>query len=128
MKRTKERLKLVRPMLVPLVLYIGLLTASYTQLDPDQTLINKVILSMLPMIPALFLAFGFVKAVSKLDELERKIILEAAAFSLMVTILGMIALMLLNKAGISTPNPGYIGLAMALLLLIGKIAGNWRHK
>ena len=128
MKRTKERLKLIRPLLVPLIFYIGLLAVSYTRLDPAQTLANKVFLTILPMIPAIFLAFGFVKAVSKLDELERKIILEASAFSLIITILGMIALMLLSQAGVTAPNPGFIGLAMAILLLIGKIAGNWRHK
>jgi len=128
MKRTKERLQLMRPLLVPLVLYIGLLAVSSTQLDPAQTMTIRVILALLPMIPAIFLAFGFVKAVSKLDELERKIILEAAAFTLMVTFLGLIALGLLGMAGIPAPDPIYIGVGMALLLVIGKLYGNWRHK
>ena len=128
MKRTRERLKLIRPLLVPLVFYIGFLAVSYTQLSPEQTLTNKVFLTILPMIPAVYMGFGLVKAVSKLDELEQKIILEACGFSLVITFLGLIALMLLNQAGVAYPDPGYIELGMAILLVIGKIYGNWRHK
>ena len=128
MKRTRERLKLIRPLLVPLVFYIGFLAVSYTQLSPEQTLTKKVFLTILPMIPAVYMGFGLVRAVSKLDELEQKIILEACGFSLVITFLGLIALMLLNQAGVAYPDPGYIGLAMAILLVIGKIFGNWRHK
>jgi len=128
MKRTRERLKLIRPLLVPLVLYMGFLALSYTQLSPEQTLTKKVFLTLLPMIPAVYMGFGLVKAVSKLDELEQKIILEACGFSLVITFLGLIALMLLNQAGVAYPDPGYIGLAMGILLVIGKIYGNWRHK
>jgi hypothetical protein len=89
---------------------------------------GKIVLVMLPMLPAIFLAVGFVKAVSKLDELERKIILEAAAFTLVITFLGMIALMLLKQAGVPAPDPGFLGLGMAILLVAGKLVGNWRHK
>lgn len=128
MKRVKERFQLIRPLMVPLVLYIGLLAVSSTRLKPDQALGTKIVLIMLPMLPAIFLAFGFVKAVSKLDELERKIILEAAAFTLVITLLAMIALMLLKQAGVSTPDPGYIGMGMAIILVIGKLVGNWRHR
>ena len=128
MKRTRERLKLIRPLLVPLILYIGFLALSYTQLSPEQTLTKKVFLTILPMVPAVYMGFGLVRAVSKLDELEQKIILEACGFSLVITFLGLIALMLLNQAGVAYPDPGYIGLAMAFLLVIGKIYGNWRHK
>lgn len=128
MKRTRERLKLIRPLLVPLILYIGFLALSYTQLSPEQTLTKKVFLTILPMVPAVYMGFGLVRAVSKLDELEQKIILEACGFSLVITFLGLIALMLLNQAGVAYPDPGYIGLAMAILLVIGKIYGNWRHK
>ena len=128
MKRTKERLNLIRPLLVPLIFYIGLLTFSFSYLSPEQTLTNKILLTLLPMIPAFFLAFGLVRAVGKLDELERKIILEAAAFSLVISVLGMIALMLLTQAGVETPSPAYLGLGMMLLFLVGKLVGNWRHK
>ena len=128
MKRIKERLLLVRPLLVPLMLYIRLLAVSYTQLSPEQSLLKKVVLTSLPMLPAVYLAVGLVRAVSKLDELEKKIILEACAMTLVVTFLGLIALMLLQRVGIANPDPMYIGLGMAVLLVIGKIAGNWRHK
>ena len=128
MKRIRERLNLVRPLLIPLIFYIGLLAVSYTQADQTSNPKIAILIALLPMIPALFLAVGLVKAINQLDELERKIILEASAVSFMITFLGMLALGLLNQVGISTPDPIYLSLLMAVLLVISKLIGNWKHK
>jgi hypothetical protein len=82
---------------------------------------------LLPMIPAAFLAIGTVKAIRKLDELEQKILLEAAAISFLLTFFVMIGLGFLSRVGVSTPNPIYISLFMMVVLLIGKLYGNRRH-
>jgi len=128
MKRTKERLALVKPLFVPLILYIGLLAVSYTQADSVDSPGMAITIARLPILPAIFLAIGLVRAINQLDELERQIILEAAAFSFMITFLAMLTLGLLNQAGIATPNPIYISLLMAILIIIGKLVGNWKHK
>jgi hypothetical protein len=128
MKRIRERLQLVRSLLIPLIFYIGLLAVSYTQAAETTNSTIAIMIALLPIIPAIFLAVGLVKAINQLDELERKIILEAAAVSFMITFLGMLALGLLNQVGISTPNPIYISLLMAVLLIASKFIGNWKHK
>jgi hypothetical protein len=88
----------------------------------------SIVLSLLPMIPAVWLAIGLVKAINQLDELERKIILEAAAVSFLVAFLGLIAISQLSRIGINSPDPMIISLAMAVLLILAKLAGNWKHK
>ena len=128
MKRIKERLTLVRPLLVPLIFYIGLLAVSYTQAGSASTPSLAVVIALLPIIPAIFLAFGLIRAINQLDELEKKIILEAAAASFMLTFLAMLALGLLDQVGIASPNPIYISLMMALLLVIFKLIGNSKQK
>lgn len=128
MKRLQERLQLIRPLFIPLILYIGLLSLSYTQAEKASSPVLAIAIALLPLAPAIFLAIGMVKAINQLDELERKIILEASALSFMIAFLGMIALGLLNQVGIATPNPIYLSLLMALLLFAGKLYGNWKHK
>lgn len=128
MKRVKERLHLIRPLLVPLIFYIGFLALSTNLVTPQLDQTTAIIMSLLPMIPAAFLAIGLVGAINKLDELEKKIILEAASASFLVTFLGLIALSQLNRVGIHPPDPIYISLLMAILVILAKLAGNWKHK
>ena len=121
MKRIKERLQLIRPLFIPLILYIGALAISTnSQFSDPLTLVNWLVMA-LPLLPAIFLATGLIKAINKLDELERKIILEAASFSFVVTFLTLMGLGLFTRANIQSPNPLYISLFMAILLLIGKL-------
>ncbi len=128
MKRIIERANLIRPLLIPLILYIGTLTLSMNWQFSSSNNWTTWLLIMSPLLPGFFLAGGIIKAINQLDELERRIILEAAAFSFLVTLLLMIAAGLLNRAGIQTPNPIYFALIMALTLLFGKLFLNRRYK
>lgn len=128
MKRIKERIALVRPLLIPLILYIGLLAISCTTAASVDSPLLAIVITLLPMVPATFLAIGLVRAINQLDELERKIILEAASVSFIISFLAIIALGLLEQIGITPPNPIYISLLMAALLIITKLVGNRKHK
>lgn len=128
MKRIKERLILIRPLFVPLILYIGTLAISAnSQFADPLTLVNWLVMA-LPIIPAVFLGLGLIKAINKLDELERKIIYEAASFSFVVTFLALMGFGFFTRADIQVTNPLYISLFMAVLLLIGKLLGNRRYE
>jgi hypothetical protein len=128
MKRIKERITYLRPLLLPLVLYLGFTATSFNWIDSAQARTAKILLALLPMVPAAWFTVGIIKAIGKLDELERKIILEAAAFSFVLTLFALIALMLLGHAGVPLPNPAYIAVGMSFLLLVAKLFGNWRHQ
>ncbi|MEJ2758128.1 MAG: hypothetical protein P8046_06545 [Anaerolineales bacterium] len=128
MKRIKQRFQLIRPLLVPLILYIGALAISAnSQFADPLTLVNWLVMAI-PIIPAIFLALGLIRAINKLDELERKIIFEAASFSFVVTFLILMGLGFFTRANIQSPNPLFISLFMAILLLIGKLLGNRRYR
>jgi hypothetical protein len=77
------------------------------------------------MVPGLFLALGILRGMAKLDELERRILLNAAAFSFIFTVILLVSLGLLSEIGIQAPNPMILAAIMALLMFIGKLWGNW---
>ena len=111
-----------------MILYLGFTAASFNWIDSAQARSAKVLLAFMPMVPAAWFTFGIIRAIGKLDELERQIILEAAAVSFVLSLFALLALMLLGHAGVPLPNPAYIAVGMSLLLLVAKLVGNWRHK
>ena len=127
MDKIKRRSKLIRPMLVPLILYIGALVISVTYLDSISS--NwKFAIALLPVVPALWIALGVIKAINQLDELEQKIMFEGAAFSLLTTTLGLMVFGFLKQVGVEQPSFPYIVLFMMFMWLIGKLRGNRKYR
>ena len=127
MDKIKRRSKLIRPMLVPLILYIGALVISVNYLDSISS--NwKFAIALLPVVPALWIALGVIKAINQLDELEQKIMFEGAAFSLLTTTLGLMVFGFLKQVGVEQPSFPYIVLFMMFMWLIGKLRGNRKYR
>lgn len=130
LERVKQHAALVRPLLrpllVPFLLYIGLLAVSrsYLQAHPE----NIAVFSLIPMILAIYLAISTIREISKLDEMEKRIFLEAASFSFVLTFLIMLYMGLLGMVEITQLDGTYIALMMAVLLVIGILWGNWRYR
>ena len=120
-ERIKARAKLVRPLLLPLVFYIGLLLFSVSWLGDNPASPWRFPVALLPMIPGVLIALGVVRAIMKLDELERKILLEGMAISFTCTLILVLSMGLLGMAGFAQLNGVYIGAVMALLWLGGKL-------
>ena len=127
-KRIKERVKFIRPLLVPLILYIGLLAFAVSWVPDHETSPWRYIVALLPMLPGVFLVLGVMRAIRKLDEMERRIILEAVGFSFAFTMFWLLTQGLLGLAGVVQPNSIYIAFVMCLTLVIGKLIGNWRYR
>ncbi len=127
-KRIKHRAKRIRPLLLPLVLYIGLLALAVMWAPDMGTSPWRYVVVLLPMIPGLFLAYGVVRATSKIDEMERRILLEAVAFSFIFTLILLLSFGLLGLVGIPQPSPVIISAIMCFLLVVGKLWGNWRYR
>ncbi len=120
-QRIKERAKFIRPMLIPLILHIGMLTFTINWIENNPDGQYNFWIAISPMLPAIFVGLGMVKALHKLDELERKTLLEGMVFSFMFTLLFVNTLGLLENNGFSGINGTYIGLVMVVLWLVGKI-------
>ncbi len=127
-QRIKQRAQLMRPLLVPLVLYIGLLALAVSQAPNMETSPWRYVVALLPMAPGIFLAFGIVRVTSRLDEMENRILLEAVAFSFFCTLILLLSFGLLELVGMSQPSPVNIALMMSVFLVIGKLWGNWRYR
>jgi hypothetical protein len=120
-ERAKERFPLIRPLLIPLVFYIGLLAWSLHWLQSHPASAWRYLVVLAPMLPGIFIAFGILRATRKLDELAQKIILEGMAVSFVFTLILTLSLGLLSMAGLPQPNTVFISLFMAVMWLAGKL-------
>ena len=127
LERIKERAKLVRPLLVPFVFYIGVLTFSFNWLEENQESSWRIVVALLPMLPGIFIARGIVKAIHQLDEMERRILQEGMVISFAATFILLVTMGLLGKAGIQQLNGSYIALFMALVWMLAKLWGHRRY-
>ena len=127
-QRIKQRAQRIRPLLIPLILYIGLLTVADFIAPNMEPSMWRYLVALLPMIPGLFLALGIVKVSSQLDEMENRILLEAVAFSFILTLILLLSFGFLGLVGVPQPRTIYIVFIMCMLLVIGKFWGNWRYR
>jgi hypothetical protein len=127
-QRIKKRAQRIRPLLLPLILYLGLLALAVSWAPNMEASPWRYVVALLPMIPGLFLAFGVVRVSSSLDEMENRILLEAAAFSFFFTLILLFSFGLLGLVGVSQPSPINIATVMCFLLVIGKLWGNRRYR
>ena len=127
-QRIKQRAQRMRPLLAPLILYLGLLALAVSWAPNMETSPWRYVVALLPMPPGLFLAFRIVQASSRLDEMENRILLEAVAFSFFFTLILLFSSGLLGLVGVPQPSPINIASVMCFLLVIGKLWGNWRYR
>lgn len=120
-ERAKERWGLVRPLLFPFVLYLGLLLFALSWLGNNPASRWRYLVALLPMIPGLFIAAGVLRAIRKLDELAQKTLLQAIAISFGFTLILTLSLGLLGIAGFPQPGSMYIALFMIIMALVGKL-------
>jgi hypothetical protein len=126
--RIKQRAKYIRPLLLPFIIYIGLLAVAVSQVPKMEPSIWRYLVALLPMIPGLFIAVGIVRMTSKIDEMERRILLEAVVFSFILTLILLLSFGLLGLAGVPQPSSINIVFIMCMLLVAGKLWGNWRYR
>ena len=127
-QRIKQRTRLIRPLIFPLILYIGALAFAFQWLgsNPDSTW--RIPVAIVPILPAIGIAAGMVRTISRLDEMERRILIDGTAFSFLVTILLMLTMGMLGMAGLPQLNGIYITAIMLFLWLVGKLLGNWKYQ
>lgn len=120
-ERAKERAKRVRPLLIPLGLYLALLWFSVNWLESNPQGAWRYGVALLPMLPGVWMAVGVLRSIQELDELERLILLEGIAVSFMGTLILVLSLGLLQIAGMPPVSGVYIGLFMLVAWLAAKL-------
>jgi hypothetical protein len=127
-ERIKARTKLIRPLLIPLILYIGFLMISHNWVAENADSPWRYLISLLPMGPGIWIAIGVVRAIQQLDEMERLILLEGIAVSFMGTFIFVLSLGFLQTAGYPPVSGVIIGFFMVVLWLIAKLAIHRRYE
>ena len=121
LQRIKERGRMIRPLLVPLIFYIGLLAMFVNWIPDNAESPWRFAFALAPLIPGAIIAFGIVRMIGQLDELERKTLLEGIAISFMLTLLLVVGMSFLEFAGVRALNASSIALFMTITLLLGKL-------
>ena len=127
-ERMKLRARLIRPLLIPLIFYVGLLAFAFRWINayPDSN--RGYAITLLLIIPGLFIARGMFKAIMQVDELERKNLIEGIIFSFSVTLIIVLSMGLLGVAGVPQLNGIYIAFIMVVLWLVGKLWSARRYR
>lgn len=127
-ERMKERWPLFRRLLIPFGVYLASLpaVAFILQTYPDSPWRYPV--ALIPMLPGAFIATGLLNAIRKLDELSRKIIYESMAITFAITLFLVLALGLLEMAGL--PHLGSLSITgfMVVVLIVAKLAISRRYE
>ena len=128
-ERGKERLALARPALIPLFLYIGSLAVAMSWLENLADSPLRFVVMAVPALLGLWVVLAVAKALSKLDELERKVLLSGMGFSFAITLVFTETWGILEVAGGLPPLNGiYIALMMVVLMLVGKLWNKQKYE
>ena len=84
--------------------------------------------AVLPVLPAALVIWIFLRALGRLDELQRRIHMQAFGFSLGTTALATFAYGFLEGAGMPHLNWTYVLPLMAVLWAIGAAIFKWRYR
>jgi len=108
--------------------YLMVLVGSVTVLQANRGADWRYYVAVLPVAPAAFVIWLFVRAISRLDELQRRIQMEAFAFSLGTTALVTFGYGFLEGAGMPHLSWTYVFPLMAVLWGVGVAVFRWRYR
>jgi hypothetical protein len=97
-------------------------------LDQDFDQPVKVILALLPSLPALYFAIAMGLAISSLDEFQRRIQLEAIAIGFALSLIASLGYAMLGLAGVEHLSWFFVPLFMVSGWFIGKVWTQWKYR
>jgi len=116
-------------MLIGLAAYAATLVVSQKMLANHlDSVAARVLLSLAPMLPAIFICFVIVRSIAELDEMQRKVQFEALALAFAGTALITFGYGFLEGAGLPKLSMFAVWPVMASLWVGGVIFGNVRYR
>ena len=128
LERFRERWPLFRPLLIPLAIYLVLLPAVAYLLEAYPDSPWRYPIALTPIVPGAFIAAGLLNAIRKLDELRHKITYESTAITFAITLFQVLALGLLEMAGLPHLGSLYIAGLMIVVLIVAKLVISRRYE
>lgn len=110
------------------VAFLGGLFLSQWLMDLDLARPYQLVAAVLPAVPGAFLVYAIGSALSGLDELQRRIQLEAIGIGFGTSILAFMTYGLLVQVGISQVSWMFVPVVMILLWGVGKLWTIWKYR
>lgn len=108
--------------------YLTVLLATFYLIDRGTSPSIESLLPYAPLLPGMFFLLAMGYALSNLDELQRRIQVEAIAIGFGMTVLTCMTIGLLGLTGTTQPNWLMVPLIMTLSWLIGKLWTRWYYR
>ena len=115
-------------MLTAMSLYVLATAISIRVIKHDPSVSWKYAWALLPMVPASFVPIAVVSLLREIDELQRKIQLEALAFGFATAAVLTMSYGFLQNAGLPELNWVWVWPVMAACWIVGLIAARWRYR
>ena len=97
-------------------------------LDLDLSYTQKLLSSLLAIVPGIAFVFMIISAIGQLDEMQRRIQTEGIAIAFAGTAIVVGAYALLGLAGVQSPHWGLLLVIMTFMWLAGKLWTMWRYR
>lgn len=108
--------------------YLMVLVGSVTVVQANAEANWRYYIALLPVAPAGFVIWLFVRALARLDELQKRIQMEAFGFSLGATALLTFGYGFLEGAGMPHLSWTYVLPLIAVLWAVGLVIFRWRYR
>lgn len=119
---------IVRRMIITGALFILGMFAYVSLLDLGLPFSQQVLSSLLAILPAILFVLAIASAIAHLDEMQRRIQVEAIAIAFAGTAIFVSVYMLLGLAGVQSPDWGLLLVIMTFMWGVGKLWTMWRYK
>jgi hypothetical protein len=119
---------IVRRLILSAILYFAVLSVALVLLRDEPAGNLSILLAVAPSIPGLFFVFTIGAAIASLDELQRRIQVEAIAIGFAITAIITLSYGLLGLADVPQPNLLYVSLIMVFSWGIGKLWTMWKYR
>ena len=97
-------------------------------LDLDLTKTQKLLSSLMAIIPSIAFVLMVISAIGQLDEMQRRIQTEGIAIAFAGTAIFVGVYALLGLAGVPSPHWGLLLVIMTFMWLVGKLWTMWRYR
>jgi hypothetical protein len=119
---------ITRRMVISVILFLGTLFLSQWLLNQELESTYQYLAAVLPAIAGLFLAYSTGSAIAQLDELQRRIQLEAIGIGFGASLLVTMTYGMLVQVGFPQMSWSLVPLLMVLMWGLGKIWTIWKYR
>jgi hypothetical protein len=111
-----------------LLAYLMVLVGSVVVVQANREASWRYIVALVPVLPAGFVIWLFVRALSRLDEMQKRIQMQAFGFALGSTALVTFGYGFLEGVGLPHLNWTFVLPLMAVLWALGAVIFTWRYR